>query len=114
MTKLKTTIQLYRSRKASGFTLIELVIVLTILGVIVAIAARSSANFLDLWIQIGDGVSERSEDYYKLDRVSRDVRRGIEDSCNETSVDCAPPENFGSGDIVTISINDKETKVYVR
>ena len=68
-------------RISPGFSLLELVVVLVILGVVAAFAARPVAQTMEVWLGTMRGQTDRAEVNYALERVAREVRQGDTSSC---------------------------------
>ncbi|ACV69283.1 prepilin-type N-terminal cleavage/methylation domain-containing protein [Desulfohalobium retbaense] len=95
---LSSVIQRRSPKKtASGFTLLELVVVLVLLGVIAAFAARPVAQTMEVWLGTMRGQTDRVEVHYALERVAREVREGNIscDDMGDISISCTETESGG-------------------
>lgn len=70
-----------------GFSLLEIVAVLLILGVVAAFAARPVAQTMGVWLETMRGETDRSELNYVLEKMAREVRQGnTEGLCSENEI----------------------------
>ncbi len=81
MTSITTLKRTCSKKQSLGFTILELVIVLVILGVIAAFAARPVAQTMEVWLGTMRAETDRAEVHYALERVAREVREG-DTSCD--------------------------------
>ena len=68
--------QRLEERSILGFTLLELVVVLVLLGVIAAFAARPVAQTMEVWLGTMRTQTDRGDLNFALERMARDVRWG--------------------------------------
>ena len=83
-----------RSQKSvSGFTLLELVIVLVILGVIASFAARPVAQTMEVWVGTMRTQTDQGDLNFALERMARDVRWAESvSSCGENDLEVQTAE----------------------
>ncbi|MFP4146802.1 MAG: PilW family protein [Halorhodospira sp.] len=62
----------------AGFTLIELVVTLVLLGIVAVLATRVLSTSLDMWITTGYDARERADQVAALERMVREVREAKE------------------------------------
>jgi len=58
----------------AGFTLIELIVTLLLMGVVMVLAARVLGTSLNMWINTEDDAEERADQVAALERMVREVR----------------------------------------
>ena len=103
--------------RSPGFTLVELTLVLVLLGVTAAFAARPVAQIMDLWVDTMRSRTDRTEVNYVLERMSREVRQGETDGLcagksvtidgREFDVDCG----LENGSLYILKLQGPETEI---
>ncbi|BAU57347.1 hypothetical protein HH1059_06600 [Halorhodospira halochloris] len=94
-----------RRQKWSGFTLIEMVLVLIILGIVSAAAARPLGQMISTWFDTREAYGDEADMVFALSRIAREVRQhGI--SCDNGDSVTDNGDSVKLGEDKNITIND--------
>ena len=69
-----------------GFTLIELVVTLVLLGIVAVLAARVLSTSLDMWITTEEYAGERADQVAALERMVREIRQADSLTCTHSTL----------------------------